>query len=326
MATSNGTGERSLIDGLIRPAIMKLVSESEGMYRCERDLHHHFTVCLAHVTSLELGTPRRRVRMEEPTLACYGSGRKGNLDYFFPSDQPSTIGYGPREGVAVELNYNYDGYSKIKKDMQKLIDPDSAYGNSLYFAYGTKRGFYKSVTSGIERAFNEFAEARPDFRLPLGLHVVVVEHVRGGGHVTHESSVTAPCAPAELSWVDAHVAPLLGGPAQAANEETHLIRDQGAGAGVRYIDRQAAEILLQAEMEKVEIPLNSKTARCMFERTVDSHGQNRCKFGVTPLWGNELKVVNGKVLRSEFMDWVQRLCRSGHAFQRAARASWAKSQ
>jgi hypothetical protein len=77
MATAmDGAEERSIIDELIRPAILKLVSESEGAYRCERDLHHHFTACLARIADLGLGTARRRVSMEQPALACYGRGER----------------------------------------------------------------------------------------------------------------------------------------------------------------------------------------------------------------------------------------------------------
>jgi len=57
----------------------------------------------------------------------------------------------------------------------------------------------------------------------------------------------------------------------------------------------------------------------MFERTEDSHGQNRCKFGTTPLWGNELHIVDGRVLRSEFMEKVRELCDSGNQHQETAR-------
>jgi hypothetical protein len=90
-----------------------------------------------------------------------------------------------------------------------------------------------------------------------------------------------------------------------------------------YLSRDEAERVLRAQLEAAGIPLDSTTARCMFEPTKDSHRQNRCKFGVTPLWSNELRIVDDRVLRSEFMDWVQRLCDSGQAHQRAGRASWA---
>ena len=198
--------EGSVIDTLIKPAILKLVSESEGAYRCERDLHHHFTVCLENITNLKLGTRRRRVCLEEPAHAYYGSGRKGNLDYFFP-DGPANSGDGVLStGVAVELNFDYrDGYKKIRQDIQKLIDPANAYHESLYFAYCKKRNFFEAVTQGIECAFREFEEARPDFRLPSGLHVIIVEHVRAGGHTVRETSVEVPCVPCDLQWVETPV-------------------------------------------------------------------------------------------------------------------------
>ncbi len=322
MATAvSSVEEASIVDGLIRPAIVKLVSESEGAYRCERDLHHHLTTCLAKIANLELGTPRRRVFMEQPALACYGSGRKGNLDYFFPgSDSDASWNVGPRDGVAMELNYNYRDCFKVKKDIQKLIDPASGYQRSLYFAYGRRRGFYESVQSGIERAFASFEEDRHEFRLPLGFHVIVVEYIPGGGeHLIHEASVAAPCVPAELQWKDTQMAKL---PTQVARIKNDAVPVEDDTEFELYIDRSTAEVLLRDELTKAQIPLKSTTARCMFETTRNGAGGNRCKLGVTPLWGNEVRVVKDKVLRLEFMDWVQRLCDSGQAFQRAGRASW----
>jgi len=100
----------------------------------------------------------------------------------------------------MELNYDYRDSFKVMKDIQKLIDPDNAYQQSLYFAYGKKRDFYGSVKSGIERAFNAFMENQPEFRLPVGLHAVVVEYIPGHGHLIHETSVAKTCTPAELTW------------------------------------------------------------------------------------------------------------------------------
>jgi hypothetical protein len=40
-------GRRSIFEELVKPAIMKLVSETDGSYRCERDLHHHGPWCYA---------------------------------------------------------------------------------------------------------------------------------------------------------------------------------------------------------------------------------------------------------------------------------------
>ncbi len=231
MATATHLSESaSPIDTLIRPAISKLVSESEGAYRCERDLHHHFTVCLNSLKSLELGTYRRRVFMERPALACYGKGaRRGNLDYFFPSENSGP--YRDRvfqEGVAVELNYDYrDGYLKIKRDIQKLIDPDSAFTQSVYFVYCKKRDFFEAVKQGIERACNDFEESRPAFRLPLGFHVILVEHVRRGGHIAREASIDVPCVSCDLQWKEsffpaastARVEKPYSGPADSGESE-----------------------------------------------------------------------------------------------------------
>jgi hypothetical protein len=88
-----------------------------------------------------------------------------------------------------------------------------------------------------------------------------------------------------------------------------------------YLTKDEAELLLREEMSKARIPLGSITARCMFEPTKDSRGGNYCKLGRTPLWENELHTRSGKVLRSEFLDWVERLIVSGHKFQKAGRSS-----
>lgn len=89
-----------------------------------------------------------------------------------------------------------------------------------------------------------------------------------------------------------------------------------------YISNTEAELLLREKMSEAGILLRSTTARCMFEPTKDSRGGNNCKLGRTPLWDNHLRVVKGKVLRSEFMDWVERLIESGQKLQKAGRASW----
>jgi hypothetical protein len=72
-------------------------------------------------------------------------------------------------------------------------------------------------------------------------------------------------------------------------------------------------------MTQACIPLDSVTARCMFEPTQAS-GKNVCKFGPTPLWDHKLRVTGAAVLRSEFMNWTEKLIRSGQNHQRAATA------
>lgn len=89
-----------------------------------------------------------------------------------------------------------------------------------------------------------------------------------------------------------------------------------------YVTRDEAQRTYHIALIKAGIPLSSITARCMFEPTKDGRGRHNCKFGPTPLWENRLRLVNGKVLKSEFNDWVDRLTDSGRKFQKAGRASW----
>jgi|SRR5271157_481916 len=302
---------------LIKPAILKLVEESHGAYRCERDLHHHFTLCLQAVKPLALGTRDPVVVMEHPSRAAYGSGRLGNLDYFFPADG-SRRDYGGTQGTAVELNFNYPDFMKVRKDVLKLTDPGSAYPEAVYFAYGDKPRFFDGVKQGIESAFRDFTDVDASFLLPVGLHLVVVER-RRGEHEIHTASITKPCAPDQLEWQSTKL--------QFEHDGSHIqvpqaMRSEPIETGLIYLTREEAQRQLDARLNAAGIPLDSITARCMFMATQDSRGQNRCKFGRTPLWDNELRVIAGRVLRSEFLDLVQRLCDSGQAHQRAARASW----
>jgi hypothetical protein len=192
----------SIVERLIRPAILKLLGETDGSYRCERDLHHHFTVCLSAIEPLLLGTRQKRVFLEHPGRACYGSGRDGNLDYFFPEPNSGMIALQRNYGAAMELNSNYDSSQKITRDVQKLIDPQNGYSESAYFAFGRKPGFFEAIKKGIGRAFAYFVEDRVDFRLPPGLHIFVVESARSAdGHLLSEASVKQACIPNELEWL-----------------------------------------------------------------------------------------------------------------------------
>jgi hypothetical protein len=313
----------SIVEQLIRPAIITLLGETDGLYRCERDLHHHFTVCLNGVKALQLGTGHRLVYLEHPGKACYGKGRDGNLDYFFPELSATAASLRRPRGAAMELNSNYNSPQKIMRDVQKLIDPENGYHESAYFAFGRKPHFFESVRKGVERAFEHFLEDRTDFRLPIGLHVFVVESSRGGGgHLLREAVVKNVCIPDEMEWVETRFE-RLAPPQLAANPKVASFDRKASSDGDGlYLDPASAQGLLISELVKANIPLESKTARCMFEATRNSSGQGRCKLGMTPLWENELRIVHGRVLRSEFMDWVNRLCDSGHAFQKAGRASW----
>lgn len=313
----------TIVQRLIRPAILKLLEETDGSYRCERDLHHHFTICLNAIQPLLLGTCHRRAFLEHPGKACYGTGRDGNIDYFFPDITSDVIRIQGEPGAAMELNCNYDSPIKITRDLQKLIDPENAYDESAYFAFGTKPRFFESVKHGVERAFGYFAEDRPEFLLPLGLNIFVCECPRlGDTHLLHEANIRQACSLKNLVWtesvIEKHSSNRLECRPVFASAQTKV----PLGSDDLYITETSARELLAAELMKAQIPLDSITARCMFQTTRNSSGTNRCKFGMTPLWTNELRVVAGRVLRSEFMDWVRRLCDSGLAFQRAGRASW----
>ena len=85
----------------------------------------------------------------------------------------------------------------------------------------------------------------------------------------------------------------------------------------RYLNRTEAETAWIKEMSKAGIPLSSITVRCMFAVTRDSKGRNRCKFGKTPLWDHEVHLLDGKVLKTEFEPWIQRLVESGQKHQKA---------
>jgi hypothetical protein len=312
----------SIVERLVRPAILKLLEETDGSYRCERDFHHHYTVCLNGIEPLLLGTLRRRALLEHPGKACYGSGRDGNLDYFIPDHHSTVMAEQRKSGAAMELNYNYDRSLKITKDIQKLIDPQNGYTESAYFAFGRKPRFFESVKNGVDLAYRYFAEDQTEFRLPVGLHLFIVEGARNAGaYLLHEALVANACTPDELNWLDTAFERHAASEPEASLQLAAIDGQGPFDIDALYLDHASAQNLLVSEMVKAEIPLNSKTARCMFETTRNGSGGNRCKLGITPLWNNELRVTKGRVLRSEFMDWVRRLCDSGHAFQRAGRAS-----
>jgi len=304
---------------LILPAIHRLLSEADGSYRCERDLHHHLTACLQAVRSLGLGTRRALVKYEHPAPADYGTGRLGNLDYFFPH-RSSDLETG--KGTALELNFNYADWVKVSRDVIKLADPRAAYPEVVYLAYGTKSGFFNAVQRGIEHAVTHLSQEDPRFLLPLGLHLIVAEARRGEGHLLRIGDINSPCRLDQICWSENAVAGSVVQPEQPAPISSRGSSPEPEGKSSHYIDRQEAEDVLKRELLKAGIGLHTRTARCMFERPEDRDGQHRCKFGLMPLWGNEIRVHEGLALRSEFMKMVQRLCDSGQSHQRAARAAW----
>ncbi len=216
---------------LIRPAVLRLLTESQGVYRNERDLHHHFTTCLNAFEPLRLGRVARIVRCEEPTKAKYrwsgGGSKAGNIDFCFRAESPGA----DHEGTAVELNLNYDSPVKIEIDFIKLIDPRNAYEETVYFAYGIKARFKDAVTEGLQRAFNWFKEDDADFLLPVELHILVVENQRWRSTSTlWETRVMQPSLPNQLRWAEMALSKPQDNTAVAnstAGEETAVLARSG---------------------------------------------------------------------------------------------------
>ena len=181
----------SLFDSLIKPAVLMLLSETEGLYRSEREFHHHYTICHNALNPLNLGTRHKSARMEDPAGACYGSGRKGNMDYFVLNSS---------HHAAMEFNYNYTELEKISKDFKKLIDPQNAYTESVYFAYGTKRGWFKAIEAGREDAVQYFVDRDPEFHLPLGLNILVVEHDLCSASLSLRHGRVTTDVPSRVEW------------------------------------------------------------------------------------------------------------------------------
>jgi len=290
-------------DALINPAVNLLLAEGQGVYRCERDLHHHLTLCLNVVTKLGLGRADRVIRYEEPTLAKYSwtkdNEKSGNVDFFFPTGAMSPLG---PVGTAMEVNYNYRDSQKIMQDFVKLLDPSNGFGEAVYLAYGRSADFANLVAAGYQSATEWLSQHRMGFQSAGDIRVILIDHQRW---LRVRVRVGRPHAEA-IIWAD-------------AIEDTKLVPDAGdteeVVAADHFVDREQARAVLIREMDAAGIPLPSVTARCMFEQT----NNGKCRFGVTPLWDNELRLVDGRILLTEFTRWIQLLVRSGQSAQRAAR-------
>jgi len=304
---------------LIRPAILQLLGEQEReSYRCERDLHHHLTLCLNAVRPLRLGRSDKLLEMEHPTRAKYRWGssagfKAGNIDFYF---LPAT---------ALELNCNYDDRAKISQDLIKLVDPRNSHHEAVYFAYAyKKRGFRSCVEKGFDSALWFFTEDCAAFQLASPLYILVAERTVGDIETTlWEAKVDRPCRGDQFNWTKLriHQFQVANGHACVTNPALQRPEPSAELSESLYISRSAAEALLRHRLGEAGIPLGSATARCMFEPIIRG-GRKICKFGMTPLWDNVLRIIDGKVLRSEFTEWVEKLCESGRSHQRAAHAAW----
>jgi hypothetical protein len=190
---------QSLFETLVKPAILTVVNAGQGYYRCERDLHHHLTVCLDRIRPLHLGSRHPVLHTERPAIACYGSGRRGNVDFFVADANDKA---GSQSGVAVEINWNYNDPLKAQRDLCKLIDPENGYAEPVYFVYGRSRDLLAAVQAGLERAFTFFTEAEPNFLLPAGLRIIVAVRQRHRELVIHSTFISEPSAPSQLLWSD----------------------------------------------------------------------------------------------------------------------------
>ncbi|MGA3095569.1 MAG: hypothetical protein ABSF25_03865 [Bryobacteraceae bacterium] len=217
-------GDCVRFEALIKPAILRLLSEEEGGYRVERDLHHHLTICFGQIAQIRLGRRDRLVRYEEPTTAKYSwksreddisNGRKaGNVDFFFPAGPAS-----PRIGAALEVNFGYCSTVKIQQDFIKLLDPRNGYKQMVYFAYGLKPDFREFVGEGLRMAFEQVRAQTADFALPIGLHILVLENPRRRGGTTRhlwEADLRNRSSPDNLIWKEILLA---GAPEGHANEQ-----------------------------------------------------------------------------------------------------------
>jgi hypothetical protein len=290
----------------VLPAV-DAVYEGDGVYRCERDLHHHLTALFEKIESLRIGSFERLAEYEHPTIGKYQwtgeSDSSGNVDiYFFPRQEN-----GERlADVAIEVNYNYKSLDKIKQDIIKLIDPLNNYSQGVYVACGETCGFKEAVVTGVQRAFEWFYEDDPTFTLPPGLLLLVIENCRGR-RTFWKGICTAPCSPSSINWSS-----------RSRDRVSEGLHARLAAEGGRdLLSREEAKELLRQAMIEAGIPLTSKTAKCMFETTTDSTGANNCKHGRTPLWDEELPKIDDKVLRAIFLDWVEKLRASGLRSQEA---------
>jgi hypothetical protein len=188
----------SLFESLVKPAICKVLEGTDGSYRCERDLHHHLTVCLEQVQPLRLGTRARILRTEDPAVARYGTGRRGNIDFLLANGDLT----GSRREIALEVNWNYSSSDKICRDFCKLLDPGNRYREAVYFAFGIGYGFFEAVQVGLQLAYELLQKHYPQFALPSGFQVVVAECKRGFEKrvIVRSALVSSPCTPANLEW------------------------------------------------------------------------------------------------------------------------------
>jgi hypothetical protein len=301
--------KQSLFETLVKPAIMTVLNDGQGFYRCERDLHHHLTVCLDRIQPLHLGSRKPVLHTERPAIACYGSGRHGNIDFFI-ADESDCAGSQP--GVAVEVNWNYNDPLKAQRDLCKLMDPKNAYSEPVYFAYGRCQDLLAAVQGGLERAFTTFVEAEPSFLLPVGLRIIVAVRQRHRELVIHSTLVGEPCAPAQLFWSDLrdenHAAPNDGAVHRIGehltdredkmthfNEEPQHTSDRNAFNNLASEDRHSYQTApLSAYSGE-----NQRTAEDLYEKIAQLGARTKRYKGSYSIFGISLQETIAKIVICE---------------------------
>lgn len=294
-------------NNVVLPALQSVI-ESKAIYRCERDLHHHLTSlfeaqCRDKGISLDIGSSNPRIEYEHPTKRKYrwiegdGDEKSGNVDlYFFP--MKSTDSWSDSQGVAIEVNYNYDDVAKITRDIIKLIDPDNGYIEPVYIACARKSHFHDRILEGVSQAIDWFRASIPNFEPPSGLFIFAMsEHGRSRDWRFYGPN-TSPNDPLKK----------LKGEVVSIQLPVHTSQGE-------LIDKETARKRLQNAMQSAGIGPGTRTAKCMFEPTTNSKGERICVFGSTPLWDRELPLVGECVLDSIFNEWIERLVESGRKRQ-----------
>ncbi len=283
---------------------MVKVFELDGDYRCERDLHHHLTALFDGLSPLRIGQKNTLVRYEKPTRGTYQwsgeSPSSGNIDIYFVGNETDPQFSSPTNGIAVEVNCNYTSVTKTKQDLIKLLDPINEFAEAVYVVVGTEQAMRRPVELGLEDAIT-YLVAQRDGAVFFTVRVLLVEEL-GGWRFLYEGCLVEDGAEVKIAWSEL--------------QRRSLVSDEVGGDPMRLISKEEASRLLQDRMRREGIPLDSNTARCMFEATKTPDGRQLCHFGKTPLWDHVLELNGDRIEFAVLSDWLERLAKYGKGRQR----------
>ena len=287
--------DMNIVEEVVKPAMEK-VFEGDGIYRCERDLHHHLTNLFSSSIGLGIGGRKRILEYEHPTKAKYNwqdhgseSRKSGNVDLYFFSNDGEPPHETRQKGVAIEVNVNYPDIKKIKQDIIKLIAKENDFEYGLYVASSCQSNFHESIAQGVKEAYDWFLESDPGFLLPKGFGIFAFEFL-GGKKRFYNFMLDKACHINDLEKFF-----------KLKHERNTIHLTKNADEGSPAISREEAENYYAQELDRVGVRKDSVTARCMFNETTNSKGENLCLFGRTPLWGNELLPIT-----EDACEYVQR--------------------